>query len=109
MILYLALAVGLWSLWALYRAVTPLLSEAVLNEQEWSQLEAEFMPLLRRRDRLVKELKELEFEAGLQKIEPEEMKQLRHRYEAEAISLLEQIDEHIEPYQERIEAELKLL
>ena len=86
--LVLALGAGLFGIYLLVRTVQPLVESGVVTAEEWQRVEDEASTLLNRRDRLIAELRDLEFEAALNKIDASEMDALRVRYEAEALNVV---------------------
>jgi hypothetical protein len=106
MILFLAIAIGLVSLWLIVQAIRPLVERTVVTAQDWERMEDESIELLNRRDRLVAELRDLEFEAALDKISARDMRDLRVRYEAEALDLSRRLDEGAAHYSDRIAGEV---
>lgn len=106
MLLFLAIAAGLVAAWLIVSAVRPLVERGVVSADDWRRLEDESMELLARRDRLVEELRDIELEAALNKLDPRDLAELRARYEAEAVSLVRALDERVEVYQDRIAADV---
>lgn len=106
MLLFLAIVGGLLSIWLVVLAVKPLVERDVITAEEWQRVEDESMELLNRRDRLLEELRDLEFEAALNKIDPRDLAELKARYEAEAVSVVRELDERVEAYEDRIEADV---
>lgn len=106
MLLFLAIAAGLVTAWLIYQAIRPLTERGVVTADDWARLEDESMELLARRDRLVSELRDLEFEAALDKISARDMRELRVRYETEALALSRKLEEGAEVYGERIAAQV---
>lgn len=106
MLLFLAIATGLVTAWLVFQAIRPLTERGVVTAEDWARLEDESMDLLNRRDRLVAELRDLEFEAALDKISARDMRELRTRYETEALELSRRIDEGTERYGARISAQV---
>jgi hypothetical protein len=106
MLLFLAIAAGLASAYLLVQALRPLLESSVVTAADWQRVEDESADLLARRDRLVEELRDLEFEAALNKVNAQDLAELRARYEAEAVALVRTLDERASDFDGRIEAEV---
>lgn len=106
MLLLLALAVGVVAIYLVVQAVRPLVEKGVVTSEDWSRVEDESADLLNRRDRLVAELRELEFEASMHKIDARDLEALRARYEAEAVEVVRRLDERAEAYETRIDADV---
>jgi hypothetical protein len=106
MTLFLAMGAGLVALYLIVQAVRPLLERGVVTAEDWARVEDESAALLTRRDRLIAELREIEFEAAMHKIDARDLEALRARYEAEALEVVRQLDERAQGYAERIEAEV---
>ena len=104
MLTFIAIAVGAVALWMLFSAVRPLVERGVVTASDWERVENEALNLLDRRDRLVAELRELEFEAALDKIGRKDLDELRTRYELEAVALDRKLDQHMDTYSARIDA-----
>ncbi|MFN3197924.1 MAG: zinc-ribbon domain-containing protein [Bradymonadia bacterium] len=102
----LALLSGLVTVYLIYQAIKPLLDTTRVTVDDLQAVEDESMALLTQRDRLVDELKELEFEAALNKIGARDLKQLKAKYEREAMAVYERIDAASEAYQDRIDADV---
>ncbi|MCA9525187.1 MAG: hypothetical protein KC549_02680, partial [Myxococcales bacterium] len=107
MLTFLAIAVGALSLWVLLSALRPLVETTVVTSADWERLEDESMVLLERRDRLVAELRDLEFEAALNKIGAKDLAELRTRFELEALAVERQLEENADDYNTRIEADVE--
>lgn len=106
MLVFIAIAVGLMSAWLLYHALLPLTETASVTASEWERIEDESIRLLERRDLLIAELKDLEFEAALNKVGDRDLEQLRARYEAEALDVVRQLDAQAEAYTDRIDEDI---
>ena len=106
MLLFLAMGVGLLAAWLVVQALRPLFERGVVTADDWSHMEDESAALLNRRDRLVSELREIEFEAALHKIDARDLEALRARYEAEALAVMNRLDERAEAYETRIDADV---
>lgn len=107
MLLFFAIAAGLVALYLLAQTVRPLLESGVVTAAEWQRVEDESLQLLERRDQLLAELQELEFEAALHKIDARDLEALRTRYALEAVELDKRIDARREQYDGRIEAQVE--
>ena len=101
--LTIAVLFGIAALSLLLRSLSPLFDRAVMSAEDWGRLEDESLALLRRRDRLVEELQELEFEAQMNKLGRDDLSDLQRQYREEALALMRTLDQH----QEGIEGALK--
>ena len=101
--LTLAVIAGLATLYSLYLTLRPLMAEGQISTEEWERMEDESIALINRRDRLIDELKDLEFEAEMNKLEGQDLSQLRSRYEAEALAVIAELDERASGYQAQID------
>lgn len=106
MLVFIAIAVGLMSVWYLYHALLPLTEAGTITASEWERIEDESVRLLERRDLLIAELKDLEFEAALNKVGDRDLEALRARYEAEALEVVRQLDAQAEQYTDRIDEDV---
>ena len=104
--LSLAVIAGLFVIYALYLTLSPLLEEGEISSEEWSRIEDESIELLNRRDRVIEELKDLEFEAAMNKIDDADLSKLKRQYEREALRLIEALDERASTYQVGIQEEI---
>ncbi|MAD60092.1 MAG: hypothetical protein CMH49_01080 [Myxococcales bacterium] len=104
--LSLAVIAGLFVIYALYLTLSPLLEEGEISSEEWSRIEDESLELLNRRDRVIEELKDLEFEAAMNKIDDADLSKLKRQYEREALRLIEALDERASTYQVGIQEEI---
>jgi hypothetical protein len=102
MLLLLALAGVLVAGYFVYLALKPLVQSGVVTDADWRRMEDESSELLSRRDRLVEELRDLEFEAAMHKLSDGDLAELRARYEAEAVDVVRKLDEGAEQYQRRL-------
>jgi hypothetical protein len=102
MFLLLAILVSLLALYLLHLALKPLLDREVVTAAEWDRLEDDSAELIARRDRLVDELRDLESEAALSKLDPDDLLHLRTRFEREALEVVGRLDERARDYNERI-------
>lgn len=107
MLLFLAIAAGLVALYLLIQSIRPLVETGVVTAAEWQRVEDESLILLERRDQLLAELQELEFEAALDKIDARDLAALRKQYEVEAIALDKRLEDRREEYDGRIEAQVE--
>ena len=102
MFLFLAVVAALVTLYLLGRAVSPLTERSVFTAADWSRVEDESADLLAQRDRLVGELKDLELEAAMNKIDPNDLSRLRARFETEALEVVRRMDERAAQYADRL-------
>ena len=101
--LSLAVLLAITALTLLLKSLSPLLDQRSVSAEEWVRLEDDALELLRRRDRLVEELRELEFEAKMDKLDGDDLSDLRQQYRAEALALMRALDQQ----QRSIEGELQ--
>jgi ribosomal protein L40E len=106
MLVFIAISVGLVSIWLLYHALLPLTERGTVTASEWERIEDESIRLLERRDLLIAELRDLEFEAALNKVGDKDLESLRARYEAEALDVVRQLDEQAQAYTDRIDTDV---
>ena len=106
MIFYLAVILGLLSAYLVLSAFKPLTEGAVLTAEEWERLEDETLYLLRRRDRVFAEIRELEFESALNKVDPVEFANMRRRYEDEALAIMSELQAALDTYGTRIDGDI---
>ncbi len=106
MLLFVALAFGLLAVHLVVSAIRPLVESGVVTADDWARIEDNSAELLNRRDRLIAELREIEFEAALHKIDARDLQALRARYEAEALEVVRRLDERAEGYESRIDADV---
>lgn len=106
MLVFIAISVGLVSTWLLFHALLPLTERGTVTASEWERIEDESIRLLERRDLLIAELRDLEFEAALNKVGDKDLELLRARYEAEALDVVRQLDEQAEAYTDRIDTDV---
>lgn len=104
--LTLAVFAGVGILHFLYLTLRPLLEEGQISSDDWERIRDESIALLHRRDRVIAELKDLEFEAAMNKVDEHDLSLLRRKYESEALALIEQLDRQASDYQEQINAEV---
>lgn len=105
-ILFLAIILAMLSAYLVLSAFQPLTEGEVMTAEEWERLEDETLNLLERRDRVFEEIRELEFESALNKVEPEEFKRLQRRYEDQAIQIMDQLQVEFDTYGGRIERDI---
>ena len=101
--LTLGVLFGLVSMYAFYLTLRPLVEEGQISAEEWERIEDESIALINRRDRLIDELKDLEFEAEMNKLGARDLSALRSRYEAEALAVIAQLDDRASAYQSQID------
>lgn len=104
--LSLAVIAGVFVLYAIYLMLSPLLEEGEISSEEWSRMEDESLAILNRRDRVIAELKDLEFEAAMNKIDDADLSRLKHQYEREALRLIEALDQRASDYADDIQGEI---
>lgn len=104
---FMAYATGLVAIYMVYNAMRPLVESGVVTADDWQRIEDESMELLTKRDRIVEELRDLEFEAALDKIDQGDLVEMRARFEAEAVAVVRALDKRAEGYEGRIEAEVQ--
>ena len=94
------------ALYWIFGSFKPLSEQSVMTVEEWQRLEDETTQLLLKRDRVFAELKELEFERALDKVEPRDYESRRQRYENEALALMDQLSAAFGVYEQRIDDEM---
>ena len=94
------------ALYWIFGSFQPLAEQSVMTVEEWQRLEDETTQLLLKRDRVFAELKELEFERALDKVEPRDYESRRQRYENEALALMDQLSAAFGVYEQRIDDEM---
>lgn len=102
MFLLLAIIVALLAIYLLYSAAQPLLDREVVTAAEWARVEDDSADLIARRDRLVEELRDLETEAALSKLDDNDLRRLRGRFEREALEVVARLDERAQAYADRL-------
>ena len=105
--LTVAVLFGIAALSLLLRSLSPLFDRAVMSAEDWGRLEDESLALLRRRDRLVEELQELEFEAQMNKLGREDLSDLQRQYREEALALMRTLDQHQEGVEGALQQDLE--
>ncbi len=104
MFLFLSIAAGLTACYWIYLALRPLAEKGVFSAEDWAQLEDEASELLTKRDRLIEELRDIEFEAAMTKVDPRDLEALKQRYENEALKLMSEMEAGVDEYRDRIES-----
>ncbi len=104
MLLLLAIAAGFFTVYLLVQSLRPLTERGVVTAEDWQRVEDESVDLLLRRDRLIAELRDLEFEASLDKIAGRDLEELRARYAAEALEVDRRLQAQTADYQGAIDA-----
>ena len=94
------------ALYWIFGSFKPLAEQSVMTVEEWQRLEDETTQLLLKRDRVFAELKELEFERALDKVEPRDYESRRQRYENEALALMDKLSAAFGVYEQRIDDEM---
>ena len=103
MLLLLAIAGGFISAWLIIQSLKPLTERGVVTAEDWQRVEDESLALLRRRDRLLAELRDLEFEASLNKISGKDLEEMRARFSAEALELDKALEAQAGDYRQAID------
>ena len=106
MVLFVAIATGLFAAYWIFLALRPLVEKGAFSAEEWAQLEDESTMLLARRDRLVEELRDIEFEAAMNKVELQDLEALRRRYENEAVNVMGMLESDVGQFGDRIESDI---
>ena len=106
--LFLSLAViaGVVTFYMVYLMLRPLLEDGEISADEWTRLEDDSLALLRQRDRVIDELKEIEFEAAMNKLDAHDLSQLRGQYQREALRLIEELESQSAEYSDRLSAKI---
>ena len=107
MLIFLATFFCLFALYMVYQSVRPLVESAVVTSDDWQRIDDQSMALLGRRDRLLEELRDLEFEASLNKITDRDMDQLRQRYESEALAVMARLETEASDFGTRIDGDIE--
>jgi hypothetical protein len=105
-ILFFAIVLAMVSVYLIFSAFQPLTEGEVMTAEEWERLEDETLNLLERRDRVFEEIRELEFESALNKVEPTEFIRLRRKYEDQAIEIMDRLQLEFDTYGGRIEQDI---
>jgi hypothetical protein len=100
--LFFAIVAALVTLYLLGRTLAPLTDRSVLTAADLTRVEDESADLLAQRDRLIGELKDLEVEAAMNKIDPNDLSRLRARFESEALEVVRRMDERAAAYADRL-------
>lgn len=106
MILSLAVMIGLIALYFVLSSIQPLTEGSVMTAEEWQRLEDETLVLLQKRDRVFAEIRELDFEAALNKVDLDDFTVLKRRYEDEALDIMDQLQVAFETYGSRIDDDI---
>ena len=101
--LSLAIICGIVVCYFIYLTFRPLLEEGDISAEEWERMEDESIALLNRRDRIIEELRDLEFEAGMNKVEGKDLEMLRALYQNEALQVIQELDDQVGRYQDQIQ------
>ena len=109
MLIFVAVATGLVATYWLVLTLRPLSEQRVFSAEDWARLEDDSMDLLARRDRLIEELRDIEFEASLDKIDDKDLETLRTRYEDEALQLMGRLEAEHHDFGDRIESDIQAL
>ena len=104
--LTLAVLSGIVVCYFIYLTLRPLLEEGDLSAEEWERMEDESIALLNRRDRIIEELRDLEFEAGMNKVEGKDLEMLRNLYQNEALKVIQELDQQVGHYQDEIQSQV---
>ena len=107
MILSLAVVTGLIALYLLLSSVQPLTEGSVITAEEWQRLEDETLSLIQRRDRVFAEIRELDFESALNKVDARDFKTLKRQYEDEAMEIMDQLQTAFDAYGTRIDSDME--
>ena len=102
MLIFLATFLGLFSLYMLLQTVRPLVERTVITSDDWQRIDDQSSELIGRRDRLLDELRDLEFEASLNKIVGRDLDELRRRYEGEALAVMAKLEAEAKTFEGRI-------
>jgi hypothetical protein len=100
--LFFAIVAALVTLYLLGRTLAPLTDRSVFTAADLSRVEDDSADLLAQRDRLIGELKDLEVEAAMNKIDPNDLSRLRARFESEALEVVRRMDERAAAYADRL-------
>jgi len=106
-LIYIAIATGLAAVYMFIVTLRPLVDQAVVTADDWQRLEDESLDIILHRDRIIEELRDLEFEAAMDKVEQADLDVLRRRYESEALRLMGEIETQIGAYGTRIDADVQ--
>ena len=106
MIITLAVVAGFIAFYFVLTSVQPLTEGSVITAEEWQRLEDETLLLLQRRDRVFAEIRELDFESALNKVDANDFVLLKRKYEDEAIEIMDQLQSAFDTYGERIESDM---
>ena len=106
MVLSLAIGTGLLASYWIYLSLRPLAEEGQVSAADWARLDDDSTELLAKRDRLIEELKDIEFEAALNKVDGHDLELLRKRYESAAVDVMGELEDEVNQYGSRIEADI---
>lgn len=109
MLIFVAVAMALVSAYWLVLTLQPLAERRTFSAEDWARLEDDSLDLLARRDRLIEELRDIEFEASMGKIEDSDLEVLRARYEDEALQLMGRLEAEHENFEDRIAGDIDAL
>ena len=109
MLIFVAVAMALVSAYWLVLTLQPLAERRTFSAEDWARLEDDSLDLLARRDRLIEELRDIEFEASMGKIEDADLEILRARYEDEALQLMGRLEAEHEDFEDRIAGDIDAL
>ena len=102
MLIFIATFLGLFSLYMLLQTLRPLIERTVITSDDWQRIDDQSSALIGRRDRILDELRDLEFEASLNKIVGRDLEELRHRYEGEALAVMARLEAEAKTFEGRI-------
>lgn len=105
--LTLAILVGIVAIYTVYLTLRPIFADAQISSKDWNKIEDDSMALIHRRDRLIEELRDLEFEASMSKVDDKDLEELRTKYEREALALIEELDQKASQYQDLIQSQVQ--
>ena len=106
MVLSLAIGTGLLASYWIYLSLRPLAEKGQVSAADWARLDDDSTELLAKRDRLIEELKDIEFEAALNKVDGRDLELLRQRYESAAVDVMGELEDEVSQYGSRIEADI---
>ncbi|MEE2786027.1 MAG: zinc ribbon domain-containing protein [Myxococcota bacterium] len=106
MLIFLATFFGVFTAYMVYQSIRPLVESAVVTSDDWQRIDDHSMALIGRRDRLLDELRDLEFEASLNKIWASDLESLRQRYETEALAVMARLESEAQDFSERIAGDI---
>ena len=106
LILSVAIATAIFATYWLYMSLRPLGEEGTVSAADWARLEDDSTELLAKRDRLVEELRDIEFEAAMDKVDGADLAALKERYELAAVDVMGELEDEVNQYMDRIEADM---